>query len=567
MRRFLSCLLVLSLQPSLPAQDALLTQVRQLEKDIAAVRGLAFKEPVQVRVIPRAKDADPKLQGYYSLKDKTLYLHDDLAGNYQKGVLIHEMVHALQDQHFNLAKLKAQLHQQEYASDAELALAALIEGDATLTMIEVLEKEQPKVAAILSTPLEKARNLHNAFLYAQGARYVRALKGKDGWKSVDAAYKFPPRSTASILHLKGIPTINLGPGKRRGAFALLQMFASNEKTQAVAVDAARAWRGDRTFDDSGAQVWVIAAADVAGAQLLADNLAQTTTISTVQRFGTQVHVITAAHAATKKKLADRLQGPPRLEVFAGKDRISFGTLLERLLDSDLVCIGESHDSDPHHRVQLQIIKGLHALDDRLGVGMEMFQRPYQKPIDRYFAGELNEADFLKDSEYWTRWGYEWQLYRPLVEFCRRNQLPLGALNVSRELTRKISQAGIDKLSPEERNQLGPIDLQVKAHREHWYERLAKMHGNDKATPEQKELSYQVMATWDDFMAKSAADFQKERNLRRLVILAGSGHIEHGFGIPARAARYSGGKAATVGIVIEGPDVVNPNTDFVVRVQP
>src|SRR5262245_49457592 len=78
-------------QPPPPAKlDATL---RQLEKDIAAVRGLEFKSPVTAKVIPRPKDAAKKVQGYYSTKDKTLFVYDDVTGAYERGVLIHEMVH------------------------------------------------------------------------------------------------------------------------------------------------------------------------------------------------------------------------------------------------------------------------------------------------------------------------------------------------------------------------------------------------------------------------------------------------------------------------------------------
>src|SRR5437870_966461 len=108
--------------------------LRKLEKDIAAVRGLSFKQPVVARVIGRPVRGAHAIQGYYSTKDKALYLYDDIKGNYQRGVLIHEMVHALQDQHFGLARL----HATSYGSDAEMALAALIEGDATYTMIKLL---------------------------------------------------------------------------------------------------------------------------------------------------------------------------------------------------------------------------------------------------------------------------------------------------------------------------------------------------------------------------------------------------------------------------------------------
>ena len=154
-----------------PADDLEAT-VRQLEKDVTAVRGLAYKTPVAAKVIPRLMDADTHVQGFYSLKDKTLFVYDDVSGVYQRGVLIHEMVHALQDQHFGLDKL----HQVDADDDEAMAKAALIEGDATYTMIEVLQKEQPAVLFMLRTTLEKAKNLRNAFLYGLGAKYVQALK-------------------------------------------------------------------------------------------------------------------------------------------------------------------------------------------------------------------------------------------------------------------------------------------------------------------------------------------------------------------------------------------------------
>src|SRR5205823_6163215 len=114
-------------------QKALDATLRQLEKDITGVRGLAFKSPVVAKIIPRPKDAAAKIQGYYSTKDTALYVYDDVKGNYERGVLIHEMVHVLQDQHFGLARL----HPAGFDSDADLARAALIEGDATFTMIEL----------------------------------------------------------------------------------------------------------------------------------------------------------------------------------------------------------------------------------------------------------------------------------------------------------------------------------------------------------------------------------------------------------------------------------------------
>lgn len=265
--------------------------------------------------------------------------------------------------------------------------------------------------------------------------------------------------------------------------------------------------------------------------------------------------------------------PLQVTVVKTKDgrELTYGQLIDELNKVDLVAVGEQHDNVVHHQMQLQIIKSLYALDEHLGVGMEMFQRPYQDVIDRYFAGEISEAEFLKQTEYDKRWGYDWQLYRAIVVFAKRNDIPLAALNAPKELSDRVKAVGYDNLTDDERKQLGPIDFNVKEHREFWMELLSMIHGTHKATPEQKERSYQVMAIWDDYMGRSAADFRKDRQLRRMVIIAGSGHIEGGFGIPDRAAKYAGASRATVRIFVGIPADDDPDqhlpTDYVVYVTP
>jgi uncharacterized iron-regulated protein len=543
--------------------------LRNLEKDIAAVRGLEFKSPVVAKVIARPQDGARGIQGYYNVKEKTLYLYDDIKGNYERGVLIHEMVHALQDQHFGLAKL----HQEAFGSDAELAMAALVEGDATFTMIELLKKDQPKVALMLDTSLEKAKNLRNAFLYGIGARYVKGLKDKGGWASVNARYRFTPRTTASILN-PATSAIDLGPGKSTGAFGLIEKLGADAQTRPLMISAVTGLLADRVVEDGAVKSWQLAfdTPDHAERFRKAYDLVKPgdhTDRGVIVR-GSRVTIVEAPSKAAYRAALDRLDAPP-LQIYYAKERrqITFGELTDRLLDADLVCVGESHDSELCHRVQLQIIKALHACDARLGVGMEMFQRPYQDALDRYIAGTISEEEMLQKSEYKTRWGFHWSLYQPIADFCRRNQVPLAALNVQREMTAKISKGGYQSLSAEDKKALGPIDYQVKAHRDHWYETLAKMHGNAKVSDDQKERSYQVMTTWDGFMADSAATFQTSRQVRRMVVLAGSGHIDLGFGIPQRAAQRTGGKAATIHVAPGGDPAklfANPPTDFVVIVR-
>lgn len=265
--------------------------------------------------------------------------------------------------------------------------------------------------------------------------------------------------------------------------------------------------------------------------------------------------------------------PLQVTVVRAKDKqeITYGQLVDELSKVDLVFVGEQHDSVVHHRMQLQIIESLYACDARLGVGMEMFQRPYQSVIDDYFAGKISEAEFLKRTEYDTRWGYDWKLYSPIVDFANRNGIPLAALNASKELTDRVKAVGYDNLTADEKKQLGPVDFNVKGHRDYWMDLLSMIHGTHKATPEQKERSYEVMAIWDDYMAQSTANFLKDRQLKHMVVLAGAGHIEGGFGIPDRAAKYAGASRATVRIFIGTPAEDQPEawlpTDYIIYVTP
>src|SRR5262249_29647851 len=111
---------------------------------------------------------------------------------------------------------------------------------------------------MLDVPLERARDLRNAFLYAQGARYVRALEARGGWAAVNSRYTFPPRSTAEVLHPEGVSAVHPGPGRTRGQYGLIALLASHPSTAPGAVRAAQGWRGDRLIEDGKSTAWIVA---------------------------------------------------------------------------------------------------------------------------------------------------------------------------------------------------------------------------------------------------------------------------------------------------------------------
>ena len=147
--------------------------------------------------------------GVYVPEERTLYVRRRGASSpAQQTTTAHEIVHALQDQSFNLAKLQARYEKQ---ADAATAVLALVEGDAVLTQQlwaqEHLSAQEQQQAALDNggggEALARApRYLRDSlfFPYVRGAYFVGDLYREGGFDAVDEALRNPPTSTEQILH-------------------------------------------------------------------------------------------------------------------------------------------------------------------------------------------------------------------------------------------------------------------------------------------------------------------------------------------------------------------------------
>ena len=118
-----------------------------------------------------------------------------------------------------------------------------------------------------------------------------------------------------------------------------------------------------------------------------------------------------------------------------------GEIIEKASIKDIVYVGEQHDRFEHHRIQYQVIRELFKKNKKLAIGMEMFQKPYQKELDDYISGMIDEKSFLKKSEYFKRWGFDYNLYREILLFAHENKIPVIALNIRKEIVTKVSKEG------------------------------------------------------------------------------------------------------------------------------
>ena len=211
----------------------------------------------------------------------------------------------------------------------------------------------------------------------------------------------------------------------------------------------------------------------------------------------------------------------------------------RVSGKRIVYVGEYHDRFSNHAVQLEVIRSLHRKNKKIAIGMEMFQRPFQKVLDDYIAGTIDERAMLKGTEYFKRWGFDYNLYRPVLTFAREEKIPVIALNIRREIIDKVSKGGIDSLSEEEKKEIPP---QMDFSDEDYERRLHHIFRGHSGS-NNFDFFYQSQILWDESMSQSVDDFLKGRpdfqKDGQVVVIAGSGHLSFGSGIPRRTFRRNG----------------------------
>ncbi|MFB0537251.1 MAG: hypothetical protein ACETWR_19995 [Anaerolineae bacterium] len=151
------------------------------------------------------------IAGFYTPDEKRLYIISEyeLVETEQRITFAHEYTHALQDQHFGLARLI----DVEGNSDRALAARSLAEGDATLLMAvyayENVTQAEWKWLAYQASRLQEnkvetapqALGAVSLFPYTYGTQFVVGLFFERGWAAVNQAYDYPPQSTEQVMHL------------------------------------------------------------------------------------------------------------------------------------------------------------------------------------------------------------------------------------------------------------------------------------------------------------------------------------------------------------------------------
>ncbi len=274
------------------AEDDLLVHVEEAFRKELPDKALRGTEDflVALGVVPPGFDFEKtmlgllrtQLAGLYDPRKETLFVREELAGEELQATLFHELVHALQDQTYDLDEFSTY---QEDGTDRSSALSALAEGDATSAMYDAMldllaeNKDQPRRVALdlsdgqLTAGMEAAseippegaipRIIRRSLIapYRDGIVFVHELRRRGGWDAVNRAWQNPPDSTEQVLHIERflaretpIVTPIVGPPSQKKWKKILsdvwgeqslRLIFEEMMTRSEASSRAAGWGGDR----------------------------------------------------------------------------------------------------------------------------------------------------------------------------------------------------------------------------------------------------------------------------------------------------------------------------------
>lgn len=218
------------------------------------------------------------------------------------------------------------------------------------------------------------------------------------------------------------------------------------------------------------------------------------------------------------------------------DQSSTPALPAAAYSADFVLLGELHDNVGQHRLRLRWLEEL-AEAHPYALALEQFDADRQEALDRARAADAQHAKEASASDLASRArriaeaagfdfaGWNWDLYRPVIEFALRRGLPLIAANLSPADTAKVAQG---RATPAPPPPGWGIDESEKM-------QAAIRKGHCGLLPERAvEAMAVAQRTRDARIARALADAHERTGLS-VVLLAGNGHLRRDIGVPIHLA--------------------------------
>lgn len=213
-----------------------------------------------------------------------------------------------------------------------------------------------------------------------------------------------------------------------------------------------------------------------------------------------------------------------------KKTLTKAELFRKLDRAKVILLGETHTNKENHRWQLAVLSMVYGRNHEVAVGFEMFPSRLDPVLKEWVAGNLTKDAFLDQGEWKKVWGYDPDLYWPLFDFCRQNQISMFGMNSDRDVIRKIGREGWEHLTTAEIGTMTPAKPAESAYRS-YLENILNKPENPMAGKLDVDYFIRAQQAWDRSFAWNITEQLKENHKVKVVGIVGRGHLEYGYGIP------------------------------------
>lgn len=271
--------------------------------------------------------------------------------------------------------------------------------------------------------------------------------------------------------------------------------------------------------------------DIGFTRFLSTKLLQTNYITSALSFhGFQMRTIPTLRNLTIMVIISFLTGCSITRAVRVEDhtKIDVRTMIDEVSSFPVVFVGERHDASEHHKLQLEVLKGLKARGKLLAIGMEMFESTSQHAVHNWVAGELTKDAFVK--VYQRNWrNVPYSLYEEIFDFARENHIQIIALNAPRFIVEKVSQHGLSSLTDEDKRLLpSGVDAEVS---DSYLEFIRSSYGVHGGNGDHFRHICEAQVLRNRVMASRIRCFHQLEPQKVIVVLAGGGHVRAKGGIP------------------------------------
>lgn len=217
-------------------------------------------------------------------------------------------------------------------------------------------------------------------------------------------------------------------------------------------------------------------------------------------------------------------------------------LAEAMRGHRVVLLGEVHDNAAQHALRAAALRQLLAAGARPVLAFEQFDREHQPDIDRARKERPQDADYLIAQAKGSG-GWDWKSYRPFVALALEYDLPIVAANLSRQDAMRVAIDGwpaVFDAKAVEQLRLDALPADFQRRQEH---EIAEGHCSQLAADELPARARAQIAR-DVIMAQAIRPYAD----RRVVLIAGNGHVRRDIGVPFWLPPETTRNATSIGIL-------------------